>query len=160
MEFGEAVLAYLPEVGKGSGNPAPKLADRWIPGVWLRKSDLTDEHLVRTDDGVAYARNVRRLAQHSWSEENLKSVIETPQKPKSTATNDAADLRAVPEVHEHEHQDEENDNEDEDEKTPDKPDDEDHDMEGEMLPEPDTTGTSSSSKGEKRSETQKNASVK
>ena len=25
VEFGETVLAHLPEVGKGSGNPAPKL---------------------------------------------------------------------------------------------------------------------------------------
>ena len=41
--------------------PAPKLADRWKSGVWLGKSDLTDEHLVRTDDGVVFARNVRRL---------------------------------------------------------------------------------------------------
>ena len=24
-------------------------------GVWLGKSDLTDEHFVRTDDGVVYA---------------------------------------------------------------------------------------------------------
>ena len=62
VEFGETVLAHLPEVGKGSGNPAPKLADRWESGVWLGKSDLTDEHLVRTDDGVVYARSVRRLA--------------------------------------------------------------------------------------------------
>ena len=56
VEFGETVLAHLPEVGKGSGNPAPKLADRLKSGVWLGKSDLTDEHLVRTDDGVVYAR--------------------------------------------------------------------------------------------------------
>ena len=48
VEFGETVLAHLREVGKGSGNPAPKLADRWKSGVWLGKSDLTDEHLVRT----------------------------------------------------------------------------------------------------------------
>ena len=27
VEFGETVLAHLPEVRKGSGNPAPKLAD-------------------------------------------------------------------------------------------------------------------------------------
>ena len=27
VEFGEKVLAHLPEVGKGSGNPAPILAD-------------------------------------------------------------------------------------------------------------------------------------
>ena len=58
--FGETVLAHLPEVGKGSGNPAPKLADRWKSGVWLGKSDLTDEYFVRTDDGVVYARSVRR----------------------------------------------------------------------------------------------------
>ena len=60
-------LTHLPEVGKGSGNPAPKLADRWKSGVWLGESDLTDEHLVRTDDGVVYARSVRRLAENSWS---------------------------------------------------------------------------------------------
>ena len=77
VEFGETVLAHLPEVGKGSGSPAPKLADRWKSGVWLGKSDLTDEHLVRTDDGVVCARSVRRFAENSWSEENLKSVIET-----------------------------------------------------------------------------------
>ena len=75
---------------------------------------------------------------------NLKSVIETPQKPMSTTTDDTADPRAVPEVHEHENQDEEaNDNDGEDEESLDKPDDEDHDMEGETLPEPDTTATSS-----------------
>ena len=49
LEFRESVLAHLPEVGKGSGNPAPKLADRWKSAVWLGKRDLTDEHLVRTD---------------------------------------------------------------------------------------------------------------
>ena len=95
------------------------------------KGDLTDEHLVRTDDGVVYARSVRRLAENSWSEENLKAVIEKPQKPRSMTTDDAADPRAVPEVHEHENQNEEaNENDDEDGETPDKPDDEDHDMEG------------------------------
>ena len=80
VEFGETVLAHLPEVGKGSGNPAPKLADTWKSSVWLGKSNLTDEHLVRTDDGPVYARSVRRLAENSWSEENLKSG-ETPDKP-------------------------------------------------------------------------------
>ena len=99
--------------------------------MWLGKSDLTDEHFVRTDDGVEYARSVRRFAEHNWSEENLKSVTETPQKPRSTTTDSAADPRAVPEAHEHEKQDEEaNDNDGEDEEPPDKPDDEDHDMEG------------------------------
>ena len=49
------VFAHFPEVGKGFGNPAPKLADKWKSGVSLGKSDLTDEHLVRTDDGAVHA---------------------------------------------------------------------------------------------------------
>ena len=101
VKFGEAVLAHLPEVGKGSGNPAPKLADRWKSGVWLGKSDLTDEHIVRTESGVAYARSVRRLAEDCWSDEALRSVVETPQKPRSTATDDTGDIRTVPEVRDH-----------------------------------------------------------
>ena len=129
--------------------------------MWLGKSDLTDEHLVRTDDGVVYARSVRRLAENSWSEENLKAVVETPQKPRSMTADDAADPRVVPEVHEQEGPNEEaNENDDESRETPDKPDDEDHEMEGETLPEPDTAATSSSSRREKRTETQENVFVK
>ena len=70
--------------------------------MWLGKSDLTDEHLVRTDDGVVYARSIRRLEENSWSEENLKEIVETPQKPRSMTTDDAADPRVVQEVHEQE----------------------------------------------------------
>ena len=160
VEFGETVLAHLPEVGKGAGNPAPKLADRWKSSVWLGKSDLTDEHLVRTNDGVVYARSVRRLAENSWSEENLKPAIETPQKPRSMTIDDATDPRVVPEVHERENPNEETNENDESGETPDKPDGEDHEMEGEILPEPDTAATSSSSRGEKRTDTQENVFVK
>ena len=85
LEFGKSVLAHLPEVGKRTGNPAPKLADRWKPAVSVGKSDLTDEHLVSTDEGVVYARSVRRLAEHSWSEDNFCAVVVTPPKPKTTA---------------------------------------------------------------------------
>ena len=123
--------------------------------MWLGKRDLTDEHYVRTDDGVVYARSVRRLAEYSWSEKNLKAVIETPQKPRSMTTDDAVDPRVVPEAHEPENPNEEaNENDDESGETPDKPDDEDHEMEGETFPEPDTAATSSSSRGETRTETQ------
>ena len=162
VEFGETVLAHLPEVGKGSGNPAPKLADRWkAQRVAGKERPHRRTHLVRTNVGVVCARSVRRLAESSWSEGNLKAVIETPQKSRSMTTDDAADPRAVPEVHEHENQkEEENENDDEDGETPDMPDDEDHDMEGETLPEPDTAATSSSSRGEKRTETQENVCVK
>ena len=129
--------------------------------MWLGKSDLTDEHLVRTDDGVVYARSVRRLAENSWSEENLKAVVETPQKPRSMTTDDALDPRVVPEAHEQESPNEEaHENDEESGETPDKPEDMDHEMEGETLPEPDTAATSSSSRGEKRTETQENVFAK
>ena len=159
VEFGETVLAHLLEAGKGSGNPGPKLADRWKSGVWMGKSDLTDEHLVQTDDGVVYARKVRRLAENSWSEEILKAVVETPQKSRTMTTDDASDPRVVPDAHEQESPNEEA-NDDESGETPDKSDDEDHEMEGETLPEPDTAVMSSSSRGEKRTETQENVFVK
>ena len=108
-----------------------------------------------------YARSVRRLAENSWSEENLKAVVETPLKPRSMTTDDASDPRVVPEAHEQESPNEEaNENDDESGETPDKPDDEDHEMEGETLPEPDTAVMSSSSRGEKRTETEENVFVK
>ena len=161
VEFGETVLAHLPEEGKRSGNPAPILADRWKSGVWLGKSDLTDKHLVRTDDGEMFTRSVRRLAENTWSEGNLKAVFETPQKPRSMTTDDASDHRVVPEANEQESSNEDaNENDDESEETPDKPDDEDHEIEAETLPEPDTAVLSSSSRGEKRTETQENVFVK
>ena len=93
--------------------------------------------------------------------ENLKAVVETPQKPRSMTTDDALDPRVVPEAHERESPNEEaNENDDESGEIPDKPEDEDHEMEGETLPEPDTAATSSSSRGEKRTETQENVFVK
>ena len=81
LEFGESVLAHLPEVGKGVGNPTPKLADRWKSAVWLGKSDLTDEHLVRTDEGVVVRakRTTNRRAQlvrrEPWS--SCRNTTET-----------------------------------------------------------------------------------
>ena len=44
VEFGETVLAHLPEVGKGSGNPAPKLA---VAG-WERATSRTNTLFERT----------------------------------------------------------------------------------------------------------------
>ena len=89
-------LLTFQSVGKGYGNPAPKLADRWKSAVWLGRTDLTDEHLVRTVEGCVVARRVRRLAEHSWSEVNLRAVVETPQQPKSTNIPLAAELLDAP----------------------------------------------------------------
>ena len=56
----------------------------WKPAWWLGNSELTDEHLVRTDDGIVCARCVRRVNEKRWPEENLRRIAETPQKPMST----------------------------------------------------------------------------
>ena len=76
-------------------------------------------------------REVYDDSQRTAGQKNLKAVVETPQKPRSMTTDDAADPRVVPEVHEQESPNEEaNENDDESGETPDKPDDEDHEMEG------------------------------
>ena len=82
----------LSPLNRAMGGPcreksAPKFLDRWKSGVLLGKSELTDERLVRTDEEVENARSVRRLAEHGWSEVNLRAVVETPQKPKSTTVD-------------------------------------------------------------------------
>ena len=160
VEFGETVLAHLPEVGKGSGKSSTKVGRQMEIWRVAGKSDLTDEHLVRTDDGVVYARSVRRLAENSWSEENLKAVVETPQKPRSMTTDDAPDPRVVPEVHEQESPNEEaNENVMRAEKHPTSQTTRIMKWRGETLPESDTAAMSSSSRGEKRTETQENVFV-
>ena len=111
--------------------------------------------------GVVNARNVRRLAENSWSEENLKAVVETPQKLRSMTTDNAADRSVVPEAHEQDNPNEAaNENDDENGETPDKPDDKDHERKGETLPEPDTGAMSSSNRGEECTEAQENVFVK
>ena len=41
VEFGETVLAHLPEVGTGSGNSVPKLADGNLACGWERATSRT-----------------------------------------------------------------------------------------------------------------------
>ena len=70
LEFGESLLAHLPDVGKESGNPAPKLADRWNPLCgWARVtsqtsiwSELTKELCMRAvyDDLPGRRRRLRK----------------------------------------------------------------------------------------------------
>ena len=99
LDLGRICACSPSRGGKGSGNPAPKLADRWKSAVWLGKSDLTDEHLVRKN-GVVYARSVRRLAEHNWSE-NTGTTETTLDVDIPPAADPVAPPPAVPEVHDH-----------------------------------------------------------
>ena len=81
---------------------------------WERATSQTSTFSERTME--LCVREVYNDSQRTAGQKrNIKSVIESPQKPRSTTTDDAVDPRAVPEVHEHENQDEEaNENDGED----------------------------------------------
>ena len=87
LEFGESVLAHVPEVRKGPGNPRRSwMTDVNPPCGWARATSRTNVW-SQTDEGAVYARSVQRLAEHSWSGVKLRAVVDTPQKPKSTTVD-------------------------------------------------------------------------
>ena len=101
-----------------------------------------------------YARSVRRLAEHSWSEENLRAVVETPQRSKTTsadippAAEPLALPRGPPEAAEDAKEEPTGEQEDDDE------------MQEEPVDAKEAPGTSSAGRGDKRTETQENVPVK
>ena len=107
--------------------------------MWLGKRDLMDEHLVRTDEGVVQARSVRRLAEHSWSEENLRAVA-------GNTTEAEVDDSGQQEASEEEKEEPKSE--------------EDEEMQEEPSDTKMTPAASSSSRGEKRTATQEATSLK
>ena len=97
--------------------------------------------------GVVCARSVRRIAEHSWSEENLRAVVETPQRLKTTIAEipPAAEPLALP----HEPPEAAGDAKEE----PTGEQEEDDEMQGGPVGTREAPGTSSSGRGEKRTET-------
>ena len=80
-ELGETVLAKIPDEAV-TGRQIGKFADRWKRGVWLGKTDSSDEHLVSVDGQVERYRTVRRLFDGRWSGQELKALRATPRMPK------------------------------------------------------------------------------
>ena len=101
-----------------------------------------------------HTRSVRILAEHSWSEVNIRAVVETPQKPKSTtvdiplAAEPLAPPPAAPEVQDGEKEE------------PTAKPEEDEEMQEEPSETKMTPGASSFSRCEMRTETQEATSVK
>ena len=52
--FGETVLA------QPSGGQVAKFEARWVPGVWIGRTSVANEHLVSTERGVIKSRSVQR----------------------------------------------------------------------------------------------------
>ena len=80
-ELGETVLAKIPDEAV-TGRQLGKFADRWKRGVWLGKTDSSDEHLVSVDGQVERYRTERRLVDGRWSAQELKALRATPRMPK------------------------------------------------------------------------------
>ena len=114
------------------------------PCGWARATSRTSIWSELTK-GVAYARSVRRLAEHSWSEENLRAVVETQQKWKSTTVDIPP---AAPEVP------------DDEKEEPTAEPEEDEEMQEEQSDTKMSPGASSSGRGEKRTGTKGNVFVK
>ena len=79
--LGETVLAKIPD-DFVTGRQVGKLADRWRRGIWLGKTDESDEHLVSVQGQVERLRTVRRLLEGRWCASELKALRATPRLPK------------------------------------------------------------------------------
>ena len=72
VEFGEVVWAR--DLASAS-----KLEARWIPGVWVGKADLSDEHLIATRGQTKLVRSIRRRPEaERFSLEEVNSFAGMP----------------------------------------------------------------------------------
>ena len=145
LEFGESVLAHLPEVGKGSGIPHRS----WLTdGNPLCGWASTDEHLVGTDEGVVSQCTTTRRAELVRRRPPSSCRNTTEAEDATVDIQFAAEHLAL--LHAPE----------DDKEEPTAEHEEVEEMQGEPLDTKETPGVSSSGRGEKRTETQENMSVK
>ena len=81
VPFGEVVLARVHDDPSLGFHRYSKWDGRWQFGLWLGKSETTDEHLVACDGKVRKYRTVRRLPDNSpkkWSYELMQNLNATP----------------------------------------------------------------------------------
>ena len=77
-EFGERVLAFNPDADRSAPSRIPKFAPRWVPGVWLGRSDSSNEHLVAVGGRVAGYRAVQRATEARWDSDSIMGLRCTP----------------------------------------------------------------------------------
>ena len=114
---------------------------------WAKATSQTSIWIELTKE---LCHSVRRLAEQSWSEEDLRAVVETPQRPKTPTADIQFAAEPLALLHAPE----------DDKEEPTAEHEEDEEMQGKPLDTKETPGVSSSGRGEKRTETQENMSVK
>ena len=69
------------------------MTERWVPGIWLGKRFLSDEHLVGIEDGsVCVSSSVRLMPDsESWSVEWVNKIRGTPWCPKGSGPGSEED---------------------------------------------------------------------
>ncbi|CAE8619652.1 unnamed protein product [Polarella glacialis] len=81
VEFGEYVLAMNPEGYWRGAQRTSKFDSRWLGGVWLGKTEASDERLVAVSGRVRCFRSLRRLAvedEGRWQPKLIKMLTATP----------------------------------------------------------------------------------
>ena len=79
VEFGRMVMYKIPRKPEGDC-----MLERWVPGVWLGKRGLSDEHAVGVEDGSVCVTSAVRLMpdSESWNIENINKIKGVPWDPK------------------------------------------------------------------------------
>jgi len=88
LEFGRTILYRIPCKPEG-GN----MSERWVPGIWLGKRSVSDEHVVGLEDGsVCVTSAVRmQLDSESWDIEFVNKLRGTPARPAGREPEDQGD---------------------------------------------------------------------
>ena len=88
VEFGRKILYRIPCKPEGG-----LMTERWVPGIWLGKRFLSDEHLVGIEDGsVCVSSSVRLMPDsESWSVEWVNKIRGTPWCPKGSGPGSEED---------------------------------------------------------------------
>jgi hypothetical protein len=88
VEFGRKIFYKIPCKPEGG-----LMTERWVPGIWLGKRFLSDEHLVGVEDGsVCVSSSVRLMPDsESWSVDWVNKILGTPWCPKGSGPGSEED---------------------------------------------------------------------
>jgi hypothetical protein len=78
--FGEMVMARVPQDAVDA-RKTPKWQSRWVRGLWLGKTELSDEHLIFDGMKITRHRSIRRYSEHDglrWDATLLQKLTLTP----------------------------------------------------------------------------------